>query len=388
MHERFAIAGGPNGRRIVDFLVELNQRVAGSVAYTVRMEPGVQTPDETLEKAIGSCRDSAWLLVQVLRRLGLGRSVRVGLPGAAAPRREAPLDGPVGPVADFTDLHAWAETYLPGAGWIGLDPTSGLLAGEGHIPLVCTPHPTTAAPISGATDPCEVTFEFSNKVRRLDGPPRVTLPYSEEQWSAIDALGHEVDKALVAGDARLTLGGEPTFVAVDDMEDAQWTTAADGADKRSRAEALATRLLERFGPGGLIHHGQGKWYPGERLPRWQIALLWRADGEPLWDEPALLADPVLAAELQTGAANGLDALAGGAAALANAIAESLGLPEGCCVPAYEDPLHRLLAEARLPGGEPPAVDLTPTARSLGSSEGRLAELAALDEQGRGARLAG
>ncbi len=142
-------------------------------------------------------------------------------------------------------------------------------------------------------------------------------------------------------------------------------------------------MLKRFGPGGLIHHGQGKWYPGERLPRWQIALLWRADGTPLWDEPALLADPVLAAELQTGAANGFDELARAAAALANAIAESLGLPEGCCVPAYEDPLHRLLAEARVPGGEPPAVDLIPTARSLGSSEGRLAELAALDEQGRG-----
>jgi uncharacterized protein (DUF2126 family)/transglutaminase-like putative cysteine protease len=373
---------GPEGRRIVDFLVELNQRVARSVAYTVRMEPGVQTPDETLEKGIGSCRDSAWLLVQVLRRLGLAaRFVSGYLVQLRAD--EAPLDGPVGPVADFTDLHAWAETYLPGAGWIGLDPTSGLLAGEGHIPLVCTPHPATAAPISGATDPCEVTFEFSNKVRRLGGPPRVTLPYSEEQWSAIDALGHEVDKALVAGDARLTLGGEPTFVAADDMEDVQWTTAADGADKRSRAEALARRLLARFGPGGLIHHGQGKWYPGERLPRWQIALLWRADGEPLWDELALLADPVLAAELQTGAASSLDALARGAAALASAIAESLGLPEGCCVPAYEDPLHRLLAEARLPGGDPPAVDLTPTDRSLGSSEGRLAELAALDEQGRG-----
>ena len=335
-----------------------------------------------MKKGSGRAGISAWLLVQVLRRLGLAaRFVSGYLVQLRAD--EAPLDGPVGPVADFTDLHAWAETYLPGAGWIGLDPTSGLLAGEGHIPLVCTPQPATAAPISGATEPCEVTFEFSNRVRRLGGPPRVTLPYSEEQWSAIDALGHEIDKALVTGDVRLTLGGEPTFVAADDMEDAQWTTAADGADKRSRAEALARRLLERFGPGGLIHHGQGKWYPGERLPRWQIALLWRADGEPLWDEPALLADPVLAAELQTGAANGADALARGAAVLANTIAESLGLPEGCCVPAYEDPLHRLLAEARLPGGEPPATDITPTDKSLGSSEGRVAELAALDEQGRG-----
>ncbi len=241
-------SGGPDGQRIVDFLVEVNQRVAGSVAYTVRMEPGVQAPDETLEKAVGSCRDSAWLLVQVLRRLGLAARFVSGYLVQLRPD-EKPLDGPAGPLADFTDLHAWAEAYLPGAGWIGLDPTSGLLAGEGHIPLVCSPHPASAAPISGATEPCEVSFEFSNTVRRLDGPPRVTLPYSDEQWSRIDALGYDVDKALAGGDVRLTLGGEPTFVAVDDMEDEQWTTAADGADKRARAEELARRLLDRFGAG-------------------------------------------------------------------------------------------------------------------------------------------
>ena len=271
----------------------LNQLVFRTVAYTTRMAPGVQSPDETLGQRLGSCRDSGWLLVQVLRRLGFAARFVSGYLVQLRPD-EAPLDGPSGPVADFTDLHAWAEAYLPGAGWVGLDPTSGLLAGEGHIPLVCSPRPSAAAPISGTTDPCEVTLEYSNTVRRLVGPPRVTLPYSEEQWARVDALGDEVDKALAGGDVRLTLGGEPTFVASDDMEAAEWTTAADGEEKRARGEALAWRLLERFAPGGLIHHGQGKWYPGEPLPRWQIAVLWRADGEPLWENRSLLARQVLA----------------------------------------------------------------------------------------------
>ncbi|HUC15369.1 MAG TPA: transglutaminase family protein, partial [Acidimicrobiales bacterium] len=373
--------GRPDGQRIVDFLVEVNQRVARSVAYTVRMEPGVQTPDETLQKAVGSCRDSAWLLVHVLRRLGLAARFVSGYLVQLRPD-EKPLDGPAGPTADFTDLHAWAETYLPGAGWFGLDPTSGLLAGEGHIPLVCSPHPASAAPISGATEPCEVTFEFTNTVRRLAGPPRVTLPYSEEQWGRVDALGYEVDKALAAGDVRLTLGGEPTFVAIDDMEDEQWTTAADGADKRARAEVLARRLLGRFAPGGLLHHGQGKWYPGEPLPRWQIALLWRADGEPLWDDRSLLASPVDAGTgpLDAGEIAGTGTVDAGA--IASAIAGSLGLPEGCCIPAYEDPLHLLQVEASLPGGEPPATDMAPGDGSLASSDARLAAIAALDEDGR------
>lgn len=382
---------GPEGQAIVDFLVAVNQLVFRSVTYTTRLEPGVQTPDETLEKGFGSCRDSAWLLVQILRRLGFAaRFVSGYLVQLRAD--EEPLDGPAGPVADFTDLHAWAEAYLPGAGWIGLDATSGLLAGEGHLPLVCTPHPSTAAPISGATDPCEVTLEYSNTVRRLAGPPRVTLPYSDEQWRRVDDLGHEVDRALAAGDVRLTFGGEPTFVATDDMEADQWTTAADGAEKRARGEALAWRLLERFAPGGLLHYGQGKWYPGEPLPRWQIALVWRADGEALWGNRPLLARAVLAGPSAIGPAapdppDAPDATDGAgsadAAALVGAIASSLGLPPECCIPGYEDPLHRLLAEALLPGGQPPAADVAPTGPALASSDARLATLATLDYQGRG-----
>ena len=367
-----------DGQSIVDFLVEVNQRVFRSVEYTTRMEPGVHTPDETLAQKLGSCRDSAWLLVHILRRAGLAaRFVSGYLVQLRAD--EAALDGPSGTVVDFTDLHAWAEAYIPGAGWIGLDPTSGLLAGEGHLPLVCSPHPSSAAPITGATDPCEVTFEFSNTVTRLAGPPRVTLPYSDEQWMRIDALGHEVDKVLADGDVRLTVGGEPTFVSIDDMDAAEWTTAADGADKRARAEALALRLLDRFAPGGLVHYGQGRWYPGEPLPRWQIALLWRADGESLWHDHALLATGVLAETAVPAAA----AASTAAETLARSIAASLGLPDGCCIPAYEDSLHRLAVEAGLPGGDPPAIDVDPTDAALRDSAARLRVIAALDALGRG-----
>ncbi len=373
------VSGSPRsgGPAIIDFLVELNQRVFRSVAYTTRMEPGVQTPDETLQKAIGSCRDSAWLLVQILRSLGLAARFVSGYLVQLRPD-EVSRDGPPGPTVDFTDLHAWAETYVPGAGWIGLDPTSGLLAGEGHLPLVCAPHPTTAAPISGTTDPCQVTFEHSNTVRRLDGPPRVTLPYSDQQWTQIDALGDEVDKALAAGDVRLTLGGEPTFVAVDNMEADEWTTTADGADKRARGEALARRLLDRFAPGGLLHYGQGKWYPGEPLPRWQIALLWRADGEPLWNDRSLLAEGVYAHDARVDLVASDDA-----EALVRSIAAALGMPDDCCIPGYEDPLNRLLLEASLPGGEPPAFDLDPSDPSLARSDARLNAIEALDHEGRG-----
>jgi uncharacterized protein (DUF2126 family)/transglutaminase-like putative cysteine protease len=327
----------------VDFLVELNQRLQHAIGYTIRLEPGVQTCEVTLGKAIGSCRDTAWLLVQVLRHLGLAARFVSGYLVQLAPDEKS-LDGPSGPDQDFTDLHAWAEVYVPGAGWIGLDPTSGLFAGEGHIPLACTPHPTSAAPIEGCTDPCEVEFSYANTVTRFQEDPRVTLPYSEAQWTRIDALGRLVDARLAQFDVRLTQGGEPTFVSVDDMDAPEWTTAALGEHKRERAEVLARRLKDRFAPGALLHTAQGKWYPGESLPRWALGIFWRKDGTPVWRDERLLA----AAYWDYGHTDE------DAHRFAETLARHLGLAGRYVMPAYEDALHHLLKEAELPVGFDPA----------------------------------
>lgn len=276
-------------RPINDFLVDINRKVFAAISYNIRMEVGIQSCEETLKIRSGSCRDSAWLLVQILRHLGLAARFVSGYLVQLTSDIKS-LDGPSGPEHDFTDLHAWTEVYIPGAGWIGLDPTSGLLAGEGHIPLACTPDPASAAPVTGGTDKCEVEFEFSNTVERLHEDPRVTKPYTDEQWYHIDALGQYVDKQLIEGDVRLTMGGEPTFVSVDDMEGDEWNTHADGANKRERAQQLTIRLRDIFAKGAMLHYGQGKWYPGEPLPRWQYGIFWRKDGTSIWRNPALLAD--------------------------------------------------------------------------------------------------
>ena len=280
------VAAVPRRRQgIIDFLVELNRRVLDSVAYSLRMEPGVQPPDETLRRGVGSCRDSAWLLVQVLRRLGVAARFASGYLVQLVP------DGQEG--TDFTDLHAWTEAYVPGAGWVGLDPTSGLLAGEGHIPLACASRTAGAAPISGTVEAgAQAHFTYANTVRRLREDPRVTAPYDEDTWGRIDALGRAVDASLQEGDVRLTMGGEPTFVATEGSDEPEWSVAADGPTKRGLAASLTAELADAFAPGALLMHAQGKWYPGEPLPRWLIGVHWRRDGVPLWRDRALLADPV------------------------------------------------------------------------------------------------
>jgi uncharacterized protein (DUF2126 family)/transglutaminase-like putative cysteine protease len=337
------------GVAMVPFLVQLNAAVYRAVGYSVRMEAGVQTPDETLRRGIGSCRDSSWLLVSLLRQYGLAARFVSGYLVQLASDTQA-IDGPNGPTEDFTDLHAWAEVFVPGAGWIGLDPTSSLFAGEGHIPLSATPHPSSAAPISGALmERANVDFSFHNTVRRIHEDPRVTKPYTDQQWQRIDALGEAIDVRLASGDVRLTQGGEPTFVGLDEVTSPQWNTQADGPAKRVKASELAERLREVYAGGGLVHRGEGKWYPGEELPRWQIALQWRSDGETLWSDPALLADPWDDTRAQPDAKER-------AAALSAEITRVLGLPESQLRPAYEDPLNDLLHELRTPDGERPGVD--------------------------------
>lgn len=337
---------------ITNFLVQVNQCIQRSVSYLIRMEPGVQSCEDTLTKGSGSCRDSAWLLVQVLRHLGVAARFVSGYMIQLA-ADEKPLAGPAGPADDFTDLHAWCEAYIPGAGWIGLDATSGLLAGEGHIPLAATAQPASAAPINGLTGICESRLDVLMTVSRIHEDPRVTKPYTDTQWQAANALGLQIDEELEKNNVRLTQGGEPTFVSIDGMDGAEWNIAALGDEKWTLANALVRRLQARFAPGSVLHFGQGKWYPGEILPRWALTVYWRADGIPLWRNPVLVAE--------VSESISIEALEHFAAHLVG----QLGLNPGYLIPAYEDPWPALDMESRLPANlDPHAIDLTqPSARS-------------------------
>ena len=370
--------------RTVDFLVDLNQHLCQNIKYLIRLEPGIQTPEETLTSMSGSCRDSAWLLVHLLRHLGLAARFVSGYLIQLTPDVKS-LDGPSGTTVDFTDLHAWAEVYLPGAGWVGFDATSGLMAGEGHLPLACSADPVAAAPITGffSTDDAELvgvdpedgaehgegssvkdTFFHSMSVTRIHEDPRVTKPYTDEQWVEIEALGHQVDADLKRSDVRLTMGGEPTFVSIDDMDGPEWTSAAMGPMKYKRGDELLRRIRDRFTTGALLHHGQGKWYPGEPLPRWSFGVYWRKDGQPIWKDYTLVAD-----ETKPAGSTENDAHAFGVR-----LAEKLGIPKRYLVPGFEDVWFYLWKERRLP------VNVDPFDAKLEKPEER-ARLAKIFEQG-------
>ncbi|HLK81610.1 MAG TPA: transglutaminase family protein [Xanthobacteraceae bacterium] len=327
----------------VDYLVSLNRELQRKIRYITRMEPGVQTPDETLAAGSGSCRDTGWLLVQILRYIGVPARFVSGYLIQLRPDVKA-LDGPSGADHDFTDLHAWAEAYIPGAGWIGFDPTSGLLCGEGHLPLAATPHYRSAAPITGVVDFAQVDFAFEMRVSRIAEQPRVTYPFSDSAWEALDALGETVDADLSAQDVRLTMGGEPTFVSIEDYQSAEWNTQALGPTKRIRADDLIRRLRDRFAPNGFLHFSQGKWYPGEPLPRWAFALYWRKDGLPIWHDQSLIAP------------EGRDfaPTAEQAKRFAEGVAARLGIRSDHVVPAYEDPVRQMLKEGDWPDNIDPS----------------------------------
>jgi uncharacterized protein (DUF2126 family)/transglutaminase-like putative cysteine protease len=269
----------------ISLLLDLNRKVRDEISYVTRLAPGVQTCEETLKKCSGACRDSAWVLVQSLRNLGIAARFVSGY--LIQLQSADPASG--GPEADSADLHAWAEAFLPGAGWIGMDPTSGLLAGEGHIPLVCTPTASQAAPIGGTSEPANVEFSHSMAIRRLNDPRQTSKPFTDQDWQRITAVAHSVDEDLKAQDVRLTMGGEPTYVGIDDPESPQWNIDAGGSMKRTRGLTLIQGLREGMASGGLLHYGQGKWYPGEAVPRWALSCYWRVDGIPVWEDISLIA---------------------------------------------------------------------------------------------------
>ena len=369
----------------VNYLVDLNQKLSKDTKYLIRMEPGIQKPEQTLTLGCGSCRDTSWLLVQILRHLGLAARFVSGYLIQLAPDVKS-LDGPSGVEKDFTDLHAWAEVYLPGAGWVGLDPTSGLLAGEGHLPLACSADPITAAAITGfvSFDDKEIVtadpedgavhgdgdtiggddFTFAMSVTRIHEDPRVTKPYTDEQWAEIETLGHAVDDTLRYNDVRLTMGGEPTFVSIDDMDGVEWTSAALGPMKYKRGDELVRRLRDRFAPKAFLHHGQGKWYPGESLPRWALGLYWRKDGQPFWNDPALVADESKPHRHTEGDSRSFGLR----------LCQRLGIESRFLIPAYEDVWHALWKEQRLP------VNVDPFDSKLSNAEERK-RLARIFEQG-------
>ena len=324
-------------KNTVDFVVELNARLQREIGYIVRLEPGVQTPEETLEKAKGSCRDTGWLLVNTLRHLGFAARFVSGYLIQLKPDLKA-LDGPSGTENDFTDLHAWCEVYLPGAGWVGLDPTSGLLTGESHIPLAATPHFANAAPISGLASFANVEFDFDMTVTRVAEHPRITKPFSDTDWVELCSRGRQIDQDLANNDVRLTMGGEPTFVSIDDFESGEWNADAVGPTKREKADILIRRLQQRFAPGGFLHYGQGKWYPGETLPRWTFSLYWRKDGEPVWKNPDLIAHETSDKTPSPDQAK----------AYLTEFAMALGLDGSTVQPAFEDPADWILKEGNLP----------------------------------------
>jgi uncharacterized protein (DUF2126 family)/transglutaminase-like putative cysteine protease len=333
----------PVSGKTIDVLVALNRAVHDRLRYVIREEPGVWTPEETLREGRGSCRDSAVLLVALFRSRGLAARFVSGYLIQLTDEGMIP-DEPKGVSRDVVDLHAWAEVYLPGGGWVGFDGTSGLLCGEGHIPLACSARPLAAAPLDGTSDVVATDLSFEMKVGRLGHEPRPTAPFPEETWTELVASGDRVDLALNEHKIELTVGGEPTFTSRLHPEEPEWNEGALGPTKWRQGLALASALRERIARGAVILHGSGKQYPGESLPRWTLDVIYRRDGASLARNRPLgpPSSPTLA----------------DARRVLEALSTRLGVDADLAQPGFEDPWPQLHEESMVAlGVDPHKADL-------------------------------
>ena len=325
------------GRNTINFLVEVNKKLNEHLGYIIRLEPGVFSCEETLTRKIGSCRDMAWLLCNIFRHLGFAARFISGY-SIQLKADEKPVIGPAGVIQDIVDLHAWTEIYIPGSGWIGLDPTSGMLCSEGHIPLCASANTQNAAPVEGLIDFCESVIDHRMEVIRVHEDPRTTKPFAEDEWNEINALGKQLDKEIEKHDIRLTIGGEPTFISTENRDAIEWNTAALGDEKRKKAVELLFKLREKFTKGGVLQFGQGKWYGGESLPRWAFACVWRRDGEAIWEDRNLISNDYENYNY------GLKE----AKKFTESLTQALQIPKTVIKEAYEDVPYYLLRERFLP----------------------------------------
>ncbi|MEZ4487070.1 MAG: transglutaminase family protein [Cyanobacteriota/Melainabacteria group bacterium] len=321
---------------LIDFLVNLNATVFKTISYEIRHEPGIQTSEETLARGAGSCRDTALLTMEILRSLGFAARF---VSGYLLQEVEEEMK---------LDLHAWTEVYVPGAGWVGLDGTSGLLCAEGHIPLACTVTAEQAAPVFGTASGAAVRFDVHSNVSVVGDETSPDRPYSDDTWRNILKVGDSVDTLLESTGTVLTSGGEPTFTAVDDdARQPEWFLAALGRSKRVKAACVLEHLYERFGEGPLPIFGTGKLYPGEDDPRWALTLLWRVDGEPIWLNKDLLDFKLTSDEQGEVDADDTESGLAKAREFLEALSEKLSI-EPNIIPGYEDPVHLVVAEENLP----------------------------------------
>ncbi|HSD87047.1 MAG TPA: transglutaminase family protein [Kofleriaceae bacterium] len=327
---RELLAKVPSTGDTVGLLVEVNRLVKERIAYVIRDEAGVWTPEETLANGRGSCRDSAVLLVSLLRARGIAARFVSGYLIQLTDEGMIPNE-PKGVSRDVVDLHAWAEAFVPGAGWIGLDGTSGLLTGEGHIPLAATATPAHAAPLDGTSDVAADHVEFSTTIARLGHEARPTAPFTDEIWGDLLRASDRVDSVLSTAGLEVTAGGEPTFTSRDNVAAVEWQGGALGADKWTRGRALADELRERLAPAGVVLHRAGKTYPGESLPRWALDIISRRDGQPMWPDRQLRSHASIADAKHFG----------------ETLAEVLGV-RSLLHPAHEDPWEVVRTEAVLP----------------------------------------